>query len=221
MDFECSVWVVFCTQMNLNWLYIFVRSPKETNFKYSLYFMSSMYSGIRACIEAGEIADEEQFEISVDIHGIGNGPKLGRLRLLNKVDLLLLMNLPSSLCLLSKLFTWLMIPTFHDFAATKTVWWLHILSHGRFHTFIQRISPWSCDCCWRKSSEQEARCWKLWDNLHHLQRWASRTVQAIQRKLSRWPETWGCRSFSLLCWSPGSEQFLDYEFYCRLQTANS
>ncbi|KAG6404988.1 hypothetical protein SASPL_132567 [Salvia splendens] len=39
---------------------------------------------IRACIEAGEIADEEQFEISVDIHGIRNGPKLGRLRLLNK-----------------------------------------------------------------------------------------------------------------------------------------
>ncbi|KAL1555779.1 protein BREAST CANCER SUSCEPTIBILITY 1 [Salvia divinorum] len=39
---------------------------------------------IKACIEAGGIADEEQFEISVDIHGIRNGPKLGRLRLLNK-----------------------------------------------------------------------------------------------------------------------------------------
>ncbi|XP_057763935.1 protein BREAST CANCER SUSCEPTIBILITY 1 homolog [Salvia miltiorrhiza] len=39
---------------------------------------------IKACIEAGEIVDEEQFEISVDIHGISDGPKLGRLRLLNK-----------------------------------------------------------------------------------------------------------------------------------------
>ncbi|KAG6419363.1 hypothetical protein SASPL_121583 [Salvia splendens] len=39
---------------------------------------------IKACIEAGDIADEEQYEISVDIHGIRDGPKLGKLRLLNK-----------------------------------------------------------------------------------------------------------------------------------------
>ncbi|KAL1560489.1 protein BREAST CANCER SUSCEPTIBILITY 1 [Salvia divinorum] len=39
---------------------------------------------IKACIEAGDIAGEEQFQISVDIHGIRDGPKLGRLRLLNK-----------------------------------------------------------------------------------------------------------------------------------------
>ncbi|KAH6825657.1 hypothetical protein C2S53_017629 [Perilla frutescens var. hirtella] len=44
---------------------------------------------IKACIEAGELVDEEQFEISVDIHGIRDGPKLGRLRLLNKQPKLL------------------------------------------------------------------------------------------------------------------------------------
>ncbi|XP_051125585.1 protein BREAST CANCER SUSCEPTIBILITY 1 homolog [Andrographis paniculata] len=39
---------------------------------------------IKACMAAGELVDEECFEISVDIHGIRDGPKLGRLRHLNK-----------------------------------------------------------------------------------------------------------------------------------------
>lgn len=56
-------------------------------------------SGIKACIEAGELVDEEQFEISVDIHGIREGPKLGRSRLLNKVNILLL------ICPLQSVFT--------------------------------------------------------------------------------------------------------------------
>ncbi|KAL8468583.1 hypothetical protein ACS0TY_031684 [Phlomoides rotata] len=39
---------------------------------------------IKACIEAGDLVDEQQYAISVDIHGIRDGPKLGRFRLLNK-----------------------------------------------------------------------------------------------------------------------------------------
>lgn len=32
-----------------------------------------------------ELVDEEPYEIAVDIHGIRDGPRLGRLRLLDKV----------------------------------------------------------------------------------------------------------------------------------------
>ncbi|CAI0548465.1 unnamed protein product [Linum tenue] len=39
---------------------------------------------IRACMTATKIVQEESYEINVDIHGITNGPRLGRLRVLNK-----------------------------------------------------------------------------------------------------------------------------------------
>lgn len=47
----------------------------------------SMYAivGIKTCMEANKLVDEESHEISIDTHGIRDGPRLGRLRLLNKV----------------------------------------------------------------------------------------------------------------------------------------
>ncbi|XP_038721752.1 protein BREAST CANCER SUSCEPTIBILITY 1 homolog [Tripterygium wilfordii] len=39
---------------------------------------------VKACINAMEPIDEEQYEITVDIHGIRDGPRLGRLRVANK-----------------------------------------------------------------------------------------------------------------------------------------
>lgn len=36
-------------------------------------------------MEAMEPVDEEKFEITVDVHGISGGPKLGRLKAINKV----------------------------------------------------------------------------------------------------------------------------------------
>ncbi|XP_023002972.1 protein BREAST CANCER SUSCEPTIBILITY 1 homolog [Cucurbita maxima] len=38
---------------------------------------------IRACIQAMEQIEEERFEITLDVHGIRDGPQLGRLRVLN------------------------------------------------------------------------------------------------------------------------------------------
>ncbi|CAA3013990.1 Hypothetical predicted protein [Olea europaea subsp. europaea] len=40
--------------------------------------------GIKACMKSGEFVDEQHYEIEVDIHGIRDGPRLGRLRLINK-----------------------------------------------------------------------------------------------------------------------------------------
>lgn len=38
-----------------------------------------------------EPVDEESYEINLDIHGIRDGPRLGRLRVLNKVRLFTVM----------------------------------------------------------------------------------------------------------------------------------
>lgn len=37
-------------------------------------------------MEAMQLVDEENYEITIDSHGIRGGPRLGRLRLMNKVD---------------------------------------------------------------------------------------------------------------------------------------
>ncbi|KAG8385241.1 hypothetical protein BUALT_Bualt03G0021600 [Buddleja alternifolia] len=39
---------------------------------------------IKASMEAGELVDEQHYEIAVDIHGIRDGPRIGRLRFINK-----------------------------------------------------------------------------------------------------------------------------------------
>ncbi|KAF3450350.1 hypothetical protein FNV43_RR06430 [Rhamnella rubrinervis] len=39
---------------------------------------------IKACMEANKLVDEERYEINIDTNGIRDGPRLGRLRLLNK-----------------------------------------------------------------------------------------------------------------------------------------
>lgn len=51
---------------------------------YSPYIL---YAGIKACMAAMKPVSEEQFEISTDVHGINNGPRFGRLRVMNKVIL--------------------------------------------------------------------------------------------------------------------------------------
>ncbi|XP_073148212.1 uncharacterized protein [Henckelia pumila] len=38
---------------------------------------------IKACLNAKEFVEEQHYEITCDIHGIREGPKIGRLRLLN------------------------------------------------------------------------------------------------------------------------------------------
>ncbi|OAY79756.1 Protein BREAST CANCER SUSCEPTIBILITY [Ananas comosus] len=60
--------------------------------KRTLKFLMAILNGkwivninwIRICMEAMEPVDEEKFEITVDVHGISGGPKLGRLKAINK-----------------------------------------------------------------------------------------------------------------------------------------
>ncbi|CAK9140262.1 unnamed protein product [Ilex paraguariensis] len=43
------------------------------------------YIGVKSCIKAEELVDEQHFEIDIDVHGIRGGPQLGRLRLSNQL----------------------------------------------------------------------------------------------------------------------------------------
>ncbi|XP_073004975.1 protein BREAST CANCER SUSCEPTIBILITY 1 homolog [Typha latifolia] len=60
--------------------------------KRTLKFLMAILNGkwivtidwIKACMEAKKPVDEEKFEIIVDVHGINEGPRLGRLRAINK-----------------------------------------------------------------------------------------------------------------------------------------
>ena len=42
-------------------------------------------TGIKACMEAKHPVDEEPYEVSLDVHGCCDGPKIGRIRALEKV----------------------------------------------------------------------------------------------------------------------------------------
>jgi len=41
--------------------------------------------GVKACIKAMKLVEEMRYEITADVHGIRDGPRNGRLRVLNKV----------------------------------------------------------------------------------------------------------------------------------------
>lgn len=46
----------------------------------------STFPGIQACIKAKDYVGEEKYEIDLDTHGMKDGPRLGRLRIRNKVS---------------------------------------------------------------------------------------------------------------------------------------
>ena len=41
--------------------------------------------GVKACMDRMEPVDEQKFEVATDVHGVTEGPRLGRQRVLNKV----------------------------------------------------------------------------------------------------------------------------------------
>lgn len=51
------------------------------------FLVGSVLAGVEACMKSMGLVDEKYYEIEVDVHGIRNGPNLGRLRLMNKVFL--------------------------------------------------------------------------------------------------------------------------------------
>lgn len=71
-------------------------------------------------MEATKLVDEECFEITVDTHGIRDGPRLGRLRVQNKVgsawSFTILVKLENSNCLLKVSFLLLVSHSLHIFA---------------------------------------------------------------------------------------------------------
>lgn len=44
-----------------------------------------MCTGINACLKGGKPVEEDPYEIREDVHGMSDGPRLGRLRALGQV----------------------------------------------------------------------------------------------------------------------------------------
>ncbi|XP_017697418.2 protein BREAST CANCER SUSCEPTIBILITY 1 homolog [Phoenix dactylifera] len=72
--------------------HVIASTDKNGACKRTIKFLMAILDGkwilsidwIKACMESREPVDEEKYEITVDVHGIGRGPQLGRLRAINK-----------------------------------------------------------------------------------------------------------------------------------------
>lgn len=76
--------------------------------------------------------DEEKFEVSVDNHGIKDGPRLGRLRVVNEVIFYLYFSFCINLFHLGEL----EIKAIILYAETKTLLLLQFLFHGKLYSRI-------------------------------------------------------------------------------------
>ncbi|KAL7089444.1 hypothetical protein ACP275_13G187300 [Erythranthe tilingii] len=91
-EFENSSGVMILKSWNSTVTHVIASTDEHGASRRTLKFLMGILEGkwilsvhwIKACMEAGELVDEQPYEISVDIHGIRDGPNLGRLRLLNK-----------------------------------------------------------------------------------------------------------------------------------------
>lgn len=43
--------------------------------------------GVKTCMECMEPIDEHKFEVATDVHGITDGPRLGRCRVIDRVNI--------------------------------------------------------------------------------------------------------------------------------------
>ncbi|KAL8033724.1 hypothetical protein ABFX02_13G177100 [Erythranthe guttata] len=91
-EFENSSGVMILKSWDTTVTHVIASTDEHGASRRTLKFLMGILEGkwilsvhwIKACMEAGELVDEQPYEISVDIHGIRDGPNLGRLRLLNK-----------------------------------------------------------------------------------------------------------------------------------------
>lgn len=88
--------------------------------------------GAQACNKAMKLVDETPYEITCDIHGVQNGPRLGRLRLLNEVRFIKSHFLPQVTHNFMKLFHLTAYQTMLETAATKALCWIQFLFLWRF-----------------------------------------------------------------------------------------
>ncbi|KAL2473833.1 Protein BREAST CANCER SUSCEPTIBILITY 1-like protein [Forsythia ovata] len=84
--------VTILKSWDLSVTHVIASTDKNGACKRTLKFLMGVLEGkwilsvewIKACMKSREFVDEQHYEISVDIHGIRDGPRLGRLRLVNK-----------------------------------------------------------------------------------------------------------------------------------------
>ncbi|KAL4302572.1 hypothetical protein GQ457_10G022330 [Hibiscus cannabinus] len=91
-EFEKLAGVTVLKRWDSNVTHIIASTDENGACKRTLKFLMGILEGkwilninwVKACIKAMKPADELPYEISIDVHGIRDGPRLGRLRLQNK-----------------------------------------------------------------------------------------------------------------------------------------
>lgn len=91
-DFERISKVTLLKKWDSNVTHIIASTDENGACKRTLKYLMGILEGkwildvnwVKACMTAMKPVDEEQFEIIVDVHGMRNGPQLGRLRVLSK-----------------------------------------------------------------------------------------------------------------------------------------
>ncbi|KAJ8627253.1 hypothetical protein MRB53_020560 [Persea americana] len=97
LNFTRMVGVSISKTWNPTVTHVIASTDENGACKRTLKFLMGILEGkwilklewIKACMAAMEPVSEEQFEISTDVHGINNGPRFGRLRVMNKEPKLL------------------------------------------------------------------------------------------------------------------------------------
>lgn len=144
LSIDCKYILLFCQQRNMHvWNHI-----KATKC-YSVVYL--LLPGIKACMKDTKYVSEEPYEISMDVHGIREGPHIGRQRALNKVKFRLSVMLTPVFRIFPS--NWFLSSS--KYAETKTVQWTEVLHNGRFRAYLQRVSSRS-DCSSRRNNPVQA-----------------------------------------------------------------
>ncbi|KAA3466674.1 protein BREAST CANCER SUSCEPTIBILITY 1-like protein [Gossypium australe] len=91
-EFEKLAGVTVLKRWDSNITHIIASTDENGACKRTLKILMGILEGkwilnikwVKACIKAMKLVDELQYEITIDVHGIRDGPRLGRLRLQNK-----------------------------------------------------------------------------------------------------------------------------------------
>lgn len=66
--------------------FLIVSISLFTDYSSNIIHVMSKFTGIKACLEAGTPVEEEPYEITHDVNGSFDGPRIGRTRAMTKVS---------------------------------------------------------------------------------------------------------------------------------------
>lgn len=123
-------------------------------YRYLITVLGWVVSGIEACMKSKCPIDEEPYEISLDNHDCSDGPKTGRLRVLNNVCSFSLSYHFVNIFLLNGLFSTVQIAVLHEI----------FQPHNRHQSFSAAWNSFSTATLWQHTN----MTFKIWLELREV-----------------------------------------------------